>query len=414
MARLRLTVVHQMFPWLKGLLRSVGSFWQDIWLPVYRIEHSGLTLICVGREAIDPYLNYLLFGDYVTGEQVGLVLLWRLGSAIDRWARAVDMVLLRTGRFRPPSAVTSRMLALPSKVRHLVELPPAEANLRGYFHNRATSRDLNRIEEAGFEYEITRDPSALHDFYLNFYVPFMEDRHREAADYPPWPVFKAIYGGMELMRVRKGGLIVAGGVRQEVEGTYRLMVRGVSKDPSAGFAGSALIWFSVIEAQRRRCRIVDLGTSRAFLKDGGLVYKKKWRSHIVMDELRHTSWCLPCGASATLYHFLEQNPFFCEHEGRLVGLVFLGEHAPSAEKELASLIKQCVFSSDIISIRIVLLTRDWATRSAALVDLLKRFPQTFHVDDLSRGSLAQLPDLLRGGSDVPRAWDLAGNEASSL
>ncbi|MGZ5000105.1 MAG: hypothetical protein ACXV7F_07380, partial [Methylomonas sp.] len=73
----------------------------DIWLPIYRIEQSELTVILIGHQACDLYLIYLLATEYLRPTRVGTVPIWDLNRTVRRWEEKVDAVIFRDRRFRP-------------------------------------------------------------------------------------------------------------------------------------------------------------------------------------------------------------------------------------------------------------------------------------------------------------------------
>jgi hypothetical protein len=110
-----------------------------------------------------------------------------------------------------------------------------------------------------------------------------------------------------------------------------------------------------------------------------------------------------------MYRALENNPFFCEQDGRLMGLIFLGDHTVLNDKELAGYLQQVFCSGERLSIRIVLLTRAWTARAESIEGILKTYSQTPRLLDLSCGSLAELPGLLRN-----RETDSRTNSADAI
>ena len=287
---------------LRRRIERLRCLVEDIWLPVYRIDQDGLVTIQIGRESPDPYVIRLLYGKYLIGAKVGNTLVWNLGRTVRCWEATADLILFRSARFQPSVAVARRMLMLPYYVQQMVPLPPATSDLFAHFysHNSATRKsDLNAIRKANFQYEITQDPELLECFYHHLYVPFIQERHSESADFYDWPAFKVSYRDMELLLIRKDNRIVAGIVNEQIGNVYRLHVAAtVSGDQDLRKAGgmSSLYWFSFVEAHRRGCLEVDTGAARPFLKDGVLLYKKKWTSQLAVSMRKRNLglWLLPC------------------------------------------------------------------------------------------------------------------------
>jgi len=360
-------------------------------------------MIQIGRESPDPYVVRSLYGEYLPAETVGHVLVWHLERVLRRWEAQADLVFFRKAGFRPPEAVARRMLMLPYYVAQVIDLPPRDSDLFACFHNHnstARKSDLDTIRKARFHYEVTHDPEMMKCFYHDLYVPFIQSRHHDYVEFFPWPKFKVVFGEMELLLVRQDSQLVAGIVNQQVGNIYHMNVAGArsaEKEFLKTGVMSALYWFSFVEAHRRGCLQVDTGDSRPFLRDGVLTYKKKWNSRITASVWKRDLglWLLPCGSRPSMYRALENNPFFCEQDGKLTGLVFLGDHTALNDKELASYLKQVTFSGEGLSICIVLLTEEWRARAETIQSTLSNYSHSYRILDLSRGSLAELPGLLR-------------------
>jgi hypothetical protein len=385
---------------LKGIIRLVIK---DIWLPIYRIEQSGLTAILIGHQACDSYLINLIYGEYLKPIRIGTVPIWSLNRVMRRWQEKADVIIFRHRRFRPRGAFARRMLIMPYYIAQSVDLPPPDADLLAFFYNSTTRRDLKRIRDAEFKYEITQDPAQLDFFYHQMLRPFIQDRHRDAADILPWDAFRLAYEKMELLLIHKAGLPVAGNLNLQTNDCYTLHVLGVlNADKELLKAGTiaACYWFSIAEAHRRGCASVNMQCARPFLKDGVLVYKKKWRGRIVADHREHELWLLPCGNRPPMHRFLEENPFICEQDDRLVSLIFLGSHTVLSDKELSSYLRDCHFQGDRLSTWVVLLDSEWAARTETIKNIMRELPQPSHILDLSHGSLAELPELISNWQDL--------------
>ena len=402
---------------LQERIRRIRALAADIVLPIYRIERAGVTVIQIGRQASDPYIAHLLYGSYLHGEKVGSVPAWNIGHAIRRWETSADLIFFRNEQFRPPDPIARRMLTLPYFVQQVVDLPPSSSDMLSHFYNEAThwtlKSNLKSIRKARFEHEFNRDPGMLNHFYHHLYVPYIRERYLDTAEILSWPGFQGLYGAMELMLIRRKGRIVAGCVNQHIGNTYRMHVAGVlSADKEFLKTGivSALYWFSFCEAHRRGCLEVDLGVSRPFMKDGLLEYKKKWRSRVTPSMYKRTGiWLLPCGNRPEMFRALEDNPFFCELDGRLTGLIFLGGNTVLDDGELAAYLERVSYPGEHHSVCVVLLTQAWASRAGTIRGIMNIHSKVHRILDLSRNPLAELPARLRDreAMDEANAGDAA-------
>jgi hypothetical protein len=376
---------------------STHSLYRELWLPIYRVERSGLTVIMIGNKACDPYIIDLFYGEYIEPINIGTVALWRLNREMQRSEENADLIIYRHNRFRPWGAAARRMLKMPYYVAQSVDLPPSDADLLAVFHNHATKSDFKRILIAEFKYEITQDPAQLNFFYHQMYRPFIQDRHRGSAQIVEWEYFRQVYGNMELQLILKTGCVVGGGVFSQTGDCWTMHVGGVlNADKELINAGviASHYWFSLVEAHRRGCTTVNFLCARPFLKNGVLVYKKKWNARILMDHRERELWLLPSGKRPSTLRCLEENPFICEQDGKLVSLIFLGSHITLNDKELSKYLRDTHFQGDHLSTCIVILNSEWVARTAVIKNILREFQQPSRVLDLSDGSLTQLPKLI--------------------
>ena len=388
---------------LQDRIRQIRSLAAEIVLPIYRINRFGVTVIQIGRQAPDPYIVHLLYGEYLHGEKVGSVPVWNIERAIRRWETSADLIFFRNEQFRPPDSIACRMLMLPYFVQQVVDLPSSSSDMLSHFYNEAThwtlKSNLRSIRKAHFEHEFSRDPEMLNYFYHHLYVPYIEERYLDTAEILPWTRFQSFYGAMELLLIRRKGRVVAGCVNEHIGNTYRMHVAGVlSADRDFLKTGivSALYWFSFREAHRRGCLEVDLGVSRPFVKDGLLEYKKKWRSRVTPTIYRRPGiWLLSCGNRPEMLRALEDNPFFCELDGRLTVLLFLGDNTVLDDEKLAVYLERLSCPGENHSVCIVLLTRDWAARAGTIRGMMNVHSKASRILDLSRSTLAELPTRLR-------------------
>ncbi len=381
------------------LKRFILAIW-NVWLPIYRIEQSGLTVIFIGNRACDPYIINLIYDEYIKPPRIGTVPIWSVDKRIMLWEESADLIIFRHRRFWPSTAVTLRMLAMPYYVRQSTDLPPADVDMLTVFHNSSTKRDLKKIHDAGFQYDVITHVHSeqLYFFYQQMYRPFIKDRHCFTDVILPWEDFQQSYKNMELLQVYSAGHLVAGSLTLQTDTCYTGHLHGIL-DADRGLLNSgvvaALYWFAMLEAHRRGCATVNMNCARPFLKDGVLVYKKKWGSRIVMDNRERELLLLPCGNRPQMHRYLEKNPFICEQDGRLVSLVFLGAHTVLNDKELTSYIKYCHYQGDSLSTCIVLLNDQWSARTEMIQALLRGLTQPNHLIDLSHRAIAELPECIR-------------------
>lgn len=388
---------------LKTRIRKLRSRVQDIWIPVYHTDSDGLTAIQIGEDSLDPYVDKYLFGGALNRKKVGRVFGWNIDQAIQQWEEKVDLILVSSSLFRLPDTLNQRIFELPYFVRQVVELPQSSEDLYSYLYKYkggSARTDLKRVRKAQFDYEVTCNEALLSDFYHQLYAPYIQERYAQTAELEPWSVFKALYGEKELLVIRKDGELAAGAVREQKGKTYYCLLAGVSSDGSQNFLkmgiNSAVYWFTFVEAHRRGCHEVDLGSSRPFLKDGVLTYKKKWSNRVAMSTYKRNQqlFVLPCSNSSAMQRFFENNPFLCEKWGRLIGLVFMGANTLMEGDELAEYLKRIAIDVEGGSIYIIAMNQEWAMREDEIRSIMGNYVEKMDFIDNSDSSIRDVSEYL--------------------
>ncbi len=247
----------------------------------------------VGEDEFHSYIARLIAEGSPQGPTHRIMPVCLLKKALRRWGKNNHIIFFQGGtqlaRIREASG--SRLIVLPHFVGQSVELPQGPTDLTAFFKNSTTKNDLNKIRDSQLEYKITKTPEDLNFFYHRLHRPYIQNRHGGAAAILAWEDFQSAYEEMELLLVCREGKPLSGSLNVQTGGIYTLHVNGVlDADPELMKMGvfSALYWFSLVEAYRRGCVSVNLLYAPPFLKDGVLVYKKKWGGRIDLDPVKRT------------------------------------------------------------------------------------------------------------------------------
>jgi hypothetical protein len=220
---------------------------------------------------------------------------------------------------------------IPVWVRGEISLPVAEI-----FLSRDTVKsDLRKIQRHGFEYEITHDERRFDDFYHNMHLPYITKVHGDAAVFDSYAKERRLCENYDLLMVGKksrrdhdiAGMLII----YEPSGP-RLWSLGVRQDgPDYVHEGviAALYHFSFAHLFAKGFSRVNMGSSRAFLNDGVLKFKRK-----LSQSITDCSWpgfALEILSDApAAKSFLLNNPFIFQSDGVWRGAVFM-DSALSAE-----------------------------------------------------------------------------------
>jgi hypothetical protein len=283
-----------------------------------------LSMLCGMKGPEQSYLHDLAFRDEPQAEGVAILPLKTiLGEPPVATMHGCSLIVLSSAEFKLSSVRRSgTWFMIPVWVRGTIALPLAPQILRG----NSLTDDLRRLKKNQFEYEVTRDPARLDDFYHQLYVPYIRKAHGNAAHIQSYDEACRHSFDWELLLVRKknGGQDLAGITILYEPARPRLVTIGIRSDGEdyvqQGVAG-ALYHFSFRHLAARGFAEVSTGGSRAFLRDGVLNYKKK-----MGQALTSTSWnsiALKVTAlTPATKSFLQSNPFIHEAGGKLFAAFF--------------------------------------------------------------------------------------------
>jgi predicted N-acetyltransferase YhbS len=203
--------------------------------------------------------------------------------------------------------------------------------------------DLRAIRRERYAYRVTRDAEAIENFHRNMYVPYARQTYGKGAFV--WSLEqlrREAPQGEELLLVEAGGQTVAG-VYLGIVDKDRLnqLVLGVI-DADYGWVRrgvlAAIYYFALVHASASGYSTIWVGSSRPFLQDGVLQFKKKWGMRIVPDPTNPEVLLFRIRPdSAAARSFLAHNPFIHKKDDQLHAAVFLDgiRTAPDDEDPVA-------------------------------------------------------------------------------
>lgn len=191
-------------------------------------------------------------------------------------------------------------------------------------HNNTLANGLRKIRKNALYFEITKEISQLHKFYYEMYIPYISKRWGNEAFIETYDSFKTLFRKCELLSVKQGEDTIAGSIISFNDRVPRILVVGVKdgnyKHVKDG-ALSAIYQFQVQHLKEEGYSCVNLGETRAFLKDGVLQYKKNWGQEVIGTSERGFL-IQPLTKTEGVMEFLLNNPFIFYDGTALSGAIF--------------------------------------------------------------------------------------------
>ncbi|MBA3346494.1 MAG: GNAT family N-acetyltransferase [Gemmatimonadales bacterium] len=296
MARVRAAGIEE-----RLLLPAYASRWSGAAVAVHRIlslplqvagpvrrlrvpcDGGPLSVITRGRDKLIEPLRSRLLGPAAATEPEESRGLWNYKAPARSGA---DLILAEVHRWLAPQYRKAGWLIVPDAVRWkgaMKRLPPAEPS-------GSLLDDLRKVRQGRYTMEHTTEQRDWDEFFATMVEPNAQARFGQQA----WTPSRALSDGLArvgvLHLVLRDGARVAGACSVRHGDTLWLPLTGISRgDPILlrQGAGVAAVSLTFEWARAQGCRVVDLGRTSPFLRDGIQQYKRKWGFEPVPDPLSH-------------------------------------------------------------------------------------------------------------------------------
>jgi hypothetical protein len=186
--------------------------------------------------------------------------------------------------------------------------------------------DLRRIRRHGLTCVATRDPRQIMEFYDTMYLPYTLKRHGSNAPTQNRASLegRAKTGSLEFISIYHQGSMVGGSVIDYSVNPPLLRILGAaSTDLDILKTGviSASYLFAIRHLIDQGKRMLNVGLSRSFIRDGVLQYKRKLGAKLNMPS-EMGAMIRPISKTDAVRSFLSANPFISSRKNKLWLLTF--------------------------------------------------------------------------------------------
>lgn len=267
--------MNQKFREIRASLRFL---FPRVWLMAGVEKRSGkrLSLIWIGQDEQQQYILDRIFGSAKNTIEL-------LGR------RPILLLGLLQKKCKCPLAIVAAPGHVLSWIRSETDISvpwwiDSGVALRGdadYFKTKSTKSDYRRIKKYGLSYEVDNSVDQYKEFYERIYLPSIMTTHRGAALISSFDerLSDLLAGKAEILLIKMqektiGGLLLD--YRQKVPALRDLGIVGGDKTILKTGVVAAAYVFSFQYLHSQGFPRVSLGSSRCFLDDGVLAYKRKW------------------------------------------------------------------------------------------------------------------------------------------
>ena len=312
----------------------------DLWIIMGQeiTSKQKLVIIYAGSEENKNFLTKLAFDSSYRENYIGKTWLWKIFKRLKE--RGHDCSLMVT---EVPKAF--RILSGKKKCFHIPCWILGELDISvdtpSLIKHRSIKTDLRRARENKLHFELTNELPQFHNFYHNMYLPYITKVHSNRAIIVRYDVMKKEFRNCDLLLIKKEKEYIAGILLAYTKNRARLWSLGV-KDGNSDYvkdgAIGALFYFSVHHLKEKGYKRVNLGGSRAFLKDGALRYKKKWGLQIV-DTSNMVFLIKPLSKTGGVKGFFLNNPFIYMDKMGFNGAIFVETDQSLSKKDFGKIYK---------------------------------------------------------------------------
>jgi len=298
-------------------------------------SHQKLSIIYAGAEIDRNYFTKMAYDNTFSENYLGKVWIWKIFKAVKEKGHNCSLMVLAADKLLWRFLAKRAYFNIPFWVSSSVNIPLASSLLT---KSRRIKSDIRKIKNRKLSFEVTRDRGQFDNFYYNMYRPYISAAHGNLAIFVEHDHMKEKYKNSELLLIKKGDEYIAGVLlvyrKKQAHPAY-IGVKDGNFDYVKDGAIAAIFHFLIRLFKEKGYKEVDLGLSRAFLKDGVLRYKKKWGgSRITYSSLTRGIYLVePLTNTAGLKAFLINNPFVFMDQGKINGAIFVdGDHSFSREE----------------------------------------------------------------------------------
>jgi len=322
------------FCWLKGLVRL------DLWI-ITGIEPGSDRNLVIGYAGMGKNKNYLvdqLFGSAFTEQYAGRIWFWNGSDVLKKRGYTCSLMVTELMRIVYRWFIGPKAVFVPDWVDGNVDI--SDDNTL-YHKHKSLESDLRRVRKYELDYEITKDPQLVDEFYYQMYQPYILRTHRDRAFLLTHDVYMQEMRKGELLLIKKGEERIAGTVLRYAKKVAYLWILGAkegNKEYVKEGAFGALFYYSIRHVKGKGFNEVNFGKTRAFLNNGIIQFKAKRGIHI-LESSRMGFILEPLIELSSLSDFFIRNPFIFEDKTGLNGALFFAADHPFSEKDLEWLAK---------------------------------------------------------------------------
>jgi hypothetical protein len=323
--------------WSLSFIRGVRF---DLWIITGKEIKSKqeLSIFYAGNKENRNYIINLIFDKPYKENYIGKIWIWGILKKVKENKFNCSLMIVEAPRVFSLFSITGKWFYIPCWISGEVDISNGISSL---ITNESLKSDIRKIERNQLSFESTNEISQLYDFYHNMYLPYITEAHDDEAIVMEYDLIKEAFKSCDLILVKNREEYIGGILIRYTGESARLWCIGIKNGNrdylQLGVVG-ALYYFSFCYLKDKGFKKVELGDTRAFLKDGVLQYKKKWGIRIIRaSQTGFLVNILSAGNSTKEIFF--SNPFIYMNKDKLEGAIFIENDRLISEKDFREIYK---------------------------------------------------------------------------
>jgi hypothetical protein len=297
-----------------------------------------MQIMYFGRDFSRYYVKDLVFNNITEEKCMGKKWIWSTLKIAGKNYTNSSLLIAETGDFLAKILKDKQEFYLPCWIQGEMEI---HSNIENpYRRNKSLKNDFRKIFKYNLSYELTNEQAQFNLFYHDMYVPFATKRYREKAKITDYYELKMSFNKGELLMVKMDSIPIAGILIGYKKKQPLLHVLGV-KDCNPEYIGfgaiAACYYHSINHLKERGFSSLNLGSTRPFLRDGVLNFKKKLGLKLV-GESGSGFLLKPLTKTDAVKAFLLNNPFIIKDKNHLYGVLFISPEQIDYQKFIEKIV----------------------------------------------------------------------------
>lgn len=291
-----------------------------------------LTIIFAGIEHNKKYFAKLVLNNFCTETYLGKAWRWNLMKLINKRARDCSLMVLEVNAAFYQVFGNKKSFFIPRWIGQEADI---SVNTPSF------NRHEKQINKHNLQFEITNERTQFDKFYQGMYVPYITKVFGNTAVLMSYYEMEKNFNNGVLLLIKRDEEYIAGEIIVYEKNGPRLAGLGVKNGNTDYLKVDvmlAIYFFAIKYLRQKGYNKLHFGSSRAFLKDGVLQYKKRWRLQVVNDKdvgflIKPLCW------SNGVKEFFLKNPFIYLDQGVFCGAIFLEKDQLRSREDVEKIYK---------------------------------------------------------------------------